>query len=148
MFDAAGEPTKAQAIRYASRERARSKARRERLWRLPLPGWRWWGLTLLKWTIGYGIGLKYFRALAWVIAFTIIGAGVLCLSGQPSEGLAPGVPARVVYSLDQLLPFVEFDEYDKVVLTGGVAYYFYALKLIGWVLASFLVTGLAGLTQK
>jgi hypothetical protein len=34
------------------------------------------------------------------------------------------------------------------VLTGAIAYYFYAQKLIGWALGSFLVAGLAGLTQK
>jgi hypothetical protein len=34
------------------------------------------------------------------------------------------------------------------VLTGGVAYYFYVQKLVGWALGSFLVAGLAGLTQK
>jgi hypothetical protein len=37
---------------------------------------------------------------------------------------------------------------DKVALTGAVAYYFVVQKLIGWVLGSFLVAGLAGLTQK
>ena len=32
--------------------------------------------------------------------------------------------------------------------TAWVTYYFYFHKLVGWVLASFLVAGLAGLTQK
>jgi hypothetical protein len=45
-------------------------------------------------------------------------------SGQPSEGLAPGLPALFVYNLDRLLPIVDFEKYDKVVLTGVVAYYF------------------------
>ena len=77
-----------------------------------------------------------------------VGTGVLYFSGQPSTGLAPGLPARFVYSLDQLLPIVEFEKYDTVVLTGWVAYYFYLQKLVGWALGSFLVAGLAGLTQK
>jgi hypothetical protein len=145
VFQAAGDPTKAQAVRYASRERARRQAWQERLWGLPL---RWLGLTLLKWTIGYGIGLRYFFALGWVLAFWIIGAGVLHFSGQPAVGLAAGLAPRLVYSLDQLLPIVELEKYDEVVLTGGVAYYFYVQKLIGWLLGSFLVAGLAGLTQK
>src|SRR5579862_8912267 len=29
--------------------------------------WRWLGLSLLDWTIGYGYGTKYFRSLLWVI---------------------------------------------------------------------------------
>lgn len=82
------------------------------------------------------------------IAFTVLGAFLLYFSGQPKTGLDAGLPARLVYNLDQLLPIVEFERYDNVVLTGGVAYYFYLQKLVGWVLGSFLVPGLAGLTQK
>ena len=52
-----------------------------------------------------------------------------------------------MYSLDQLLPIVYFEKYDNVVLTGGVAYYFYIQKLDGWALARF-VAGPADLTQK
>ena len=33
-------------------------------------------------------------------------------------------------------------------VTAWIKYYFYAHKLFGWVLASFLIAGLAGLTQK
>jgi hypothetical protein len=98
VFRAAGEPTKANRILYASRERERKEA----LERGNNP--RWTGLSLLKWTIGYGLGLGYFRALVWVVVFTIMGAAVLYFSGQPSQGLAAGLPARLVYSLDQLLP--------------------------------------------
>ncbi|HEV2664080.1 MAG TPA: hypothetical protein VG324_04175 [Blastocatellia bacterium] len=141
-FRAAGDPTKANRILYESRRRARIEAWRQREF------FRWLGSSLLDWTIGYGLGGRYFRALGWVIAFTAVGAGALYFSGQPSEGLAQGLPARFVYSLDQLLPIVEFEKYDKVVITGVVAYYFYIQKLVGWALGSFLVAGLAGLTQK
>jgi len=54
-----------------------------------------------------------------------------------------------VYSLDQRLPIVEFENHEKISLSGGVAYYyFFFQELVGWVLGSFLVAGLAGLTQK
>jgi uncharacterized protein YjbI with pentapeptide repeats len=141
-FRRAGEPTKANRILYESRRRARAEA-----WRR---GWypQWLGSLFLDWTIGYGLGGRYFRALGWVVAFTAVGAGILHFSGQPADGLATGLAARIVYSLDQLLPIVEFEKYDKVVLNGGVAYYFYVQKLVGWLLGSFLVAGLAGLTQK
>jgi uncharacterized protein YjbI with pentapeptide repeats len=134
VFRAAGEPTKADRILYESRERAR----REAAWP------RWLGLSLLKLTIGYGLGLRYFRALWWVGAITLLGTVVLVQSGQGPVGDA----AKVLYSLDQLLPIVELANYDNVVLTGRVFYYFVAHKLIGWLLGSFLVAGLAGLTQK
>ncbi len=56
-------------------------------------------------------------------------------------------------SLDQLLPLVELNEthkelfkmleHSKLALT-----YFYLHKFVGYILASFLIAGLAGLTQK
>jgi hypothetical protein len=56
--------------------------------------------------------------------------------------------AEAAFSLDQLL-HVQLDaEFDKVRLEGWTKYYFYAHRLFGWALGSFLVAGLAGLTQK
>lgn len=82
----AGELDKADQVLYASRERARRVyAGREpthpeaRSW----PRWLW--LSTLKWTIGYGIGLRYFRALLWVIFFTAVGTA-LVVYGQ-GQGL-------------------------------------------------------------
>jgi hypothetical protein len=142
VFHAAGHPAKSSTILYKSRRRARKEAWRQGQY------FRWFGSALLDWTIGYGLGGRYFLALLWVIAFTVAGALILYFSGQPTTGLAPGLAARLIYSLDQLLPIVEFEKYDEVVFTGTVAYYFYFQKLVGWALGSFLVAGLAGLTQK
>jgi hypothetical protein len=141
-FHATGEPTKANRILYESRSRAQAQAMRQHECS------RWFGSFLLKWSIGYGLGRYYSRAIWWVIAFTALGAGIIYLSGQGSSGLPIDLPARLVYSLDQLLPIVELEKYDNVVLKDGVAYYFYFQKLVGWVLGSFLVAGLAGITQK
>jgi hypothetical protein len=153
VFHAAGDPAKSNRILYESRRRARTEAwHHARYERTHLDSiktlFRWLGDCLLDWTIGYGLGGRYFRALGWVIAFTTGGAAILYFSGQPDAGLASGLLARLVYSLDQLLPIVEFEKYDQVKLTGGVACYFYFQKLVGWALGSFLVAGLAGLTQK
>src|SRR5262249_34295752 len=115
-FRPAGGPTQADRTLSESRRRAPTPAGRHH------QTLRWLGSCFLSWTIGYGLGGRYFRALWWVIAFTAIGMGVLYFSGQPVDGLAPGLPARFVYSLDQLLPIVEFEKYDKVVLKGGVVY--------------------------
>ena len=51
--------------------------------------------------------------------------------------------------IDHLLPVVQLikSHYD-IELAGFARYYFYAHKLMGYVLASFLIAGLAGLTQK
>ena len=144
VLRAAGEPTQANRIRYESRERERTAAWEQR----DYAGYaRWFGLTLLNWTIGYGLGLGYFRALGWILVFTLIGTVALYAFRQGPEGLA----AKAIFSLDRLLPIVQLDESHKEVeagLAGRVKYYFYAHKLVGWVLASFLIAALAGLTQE
>ncbi len=40
------------------------------------------------------------------------------------------------------------ESHYTIELAGFARYYFYAHKLMGYVLASFLIAGLAGLTQK
>ena len=109
-------------------------------------GWNWWGSTLLSATIGYGYGYRYFRVLYWMTALVLLGAAVLRASGQ---GRAHKMPWGVSYSLDHLLPIIELRRYhyEEVKLIGWVRYYFYFHKLMGYVLASFLIAGLGGLTQ-
>ena len=55
---------------------------------------------------------------------------------------------RFFYSLDLLLPVVRLREqhYD-IDLQGRVRYYFYVHQIMGYVLASFLIAGLSGLTK-
>jgi cytoskeletal protein CcmA (bactofilin family) len=136
VFRAAGHPGKASAILYAGRERERTES----------AGIRWWGLSLLKWTIGYGLGYRYFQALFWVAGLVVVGAMVLRFSG---EGMRNKMPYGIAFSLDHLLPIVKLRSYHyDVELEGWARYYFYAHKLMGYVLASFLLAGLSGLTQQ
>jgi uncharacterized protein YjbI with pentapeptide repeats len=140
VFRAAGESTKANRIRYESRERERADAWQQEDYA------RWFGLTLLKWGIGYGLGLRYFLALWWIVVFTLIGTIALHVARQGPEG----VSAKAIFSLDLLLPIVQLDAAHNQLeasLAGRVKHYFYAHKLVGWVLASFLIAALAGLTQ-
>ena len=68
-------------------------------------------------------------------------------------------------SFDQLLPIITLDKAHDALIFGDatakpcvapciapqpylVMIYFYAHKIIGWVLGSFIVAGLAGLTQR
>jgi hypothetical protein len=37
--------------------------------------------------------------------------------------------------------------FTEIVLHGSAKYYFYFQKLMGWVLASFLIAGLSGITK-
>ena len=64
----AGEPEKATDILYRARERRRDSLRRTGHWL------RWLGMSLLNWTIGYGLGGRYLWVLGWVLGLTLFGA--------------------------------------------------------------------------
>jgi len=58
------------------------------------------------------------------------------------------MPYGIAYSVDMLLPIIKLRErhYD-IDLPGWPRYYFYFHKIMGYVLASFLIAGLSGLTR-
>jgi uncharacterized protein YjbI with pentapeptide repeats len=137
-----GHPEMANAVLYAGRERERKQA-----WR-SCNKLRATGLLLLKWFVGYGYGQRLlWHPLAWVGLLVAAGTAVLHLTGIPTE-LAGSDAAVVAYSFDTLLPIVELEKsFADVVLHGFAKYYFYFQKLMDWVLASFLIAGLSGLTK-
>jgi len=156
VFRKAGEPAMARGILYAGRERARREARAasshsERATKLRA-GLRYLGMSLLKWTIGYGLGLRYFLCLLWIAVLT--GIGMVFLHYDGTAVLEDGATAQLnfgdslVYSVQQLIPFVEFEKFEQVQLGSLAKWYFYLHKALGYVLAIFLGAGLSGLTQK
>ncbi len=63
-------------------------------------------------------------------------------------GLDMRAAQRFWYSVDTALPLINLNKrHEAVKLRGGVVVYFYVHKLAGFVLASFLVAGLSGLTK-
>jgi hypothetical protein len=74
IFSGVGNRDEAAAIRFYGRERERDEAFEQRKWG------HWIILTLLKISVGYGIGDYTFRALYWLIGLTIVGAAVLQFS--------------------------------------------------------------------
>jgi hypothetical protein len=134
VFQNHGQADDARAIRYDGRERERGES--EGLLR-----YAW--LTTLNWVIGYGHHIE--RALGWTIGLVILGAIVLRISG---EGPKHGLPVGLSYSFDMLLPVIKLrDAHYQIDLVGWPRYYFYAHKIAGFVLASFLVAGISGLTK-
>jgi uncharacterized protein YjbI with pentapeptide repeats len=101
------------------------------------------GLYVHRESIGYGY--RVWRAVPWALAFVFIGITILHFSGE-SRRLHLGSGA--IYSFDMLLPVIKLEENNyKLQLRSGVRHYFYAHKLVGWVLASFLLAGLSGLAK-
>jgi hypothetical protein len=135
VLEAQGEIVLATDVRYAEREADR--ARPQHPWFVS--AW----LTLLKWMIGYG----YYPQLAilWIVLLVALGALVLRVSG---EGPKHHMPWGLSYSFDVLLPGIRLREkHYQVDIASKWRYYFYFHRIMGWVLASFLVAGLSGLTK-
>jgi hypothetical protein len=127
-----GKSEMATAIRYAGRERER---RESSGW------WRYIWLTIFKYSVGYGY--RPWWALIWAAVLVVLGAKVLQFSG---EGLRNNMPYGYAYSFDMLLPLVKLREsHYKIDLLGWARYYFYGHKIMGYLLASFLIAGLSGL---
>jgi len=132
-----GHVSMANSILYAGRERKRTET---------ATGLNWFGLTILKYVIGYGYGYYIFYSLIWIILFIV--TGMLCVWWN-KEGSKRGILWSLFYSLDIMLPIIRLDEshYDDIKLNGFAKYYFYFQTLIGFVLASFLAAGISGLTK-
>jgi hypothetical protein len=133
-----GRAETADAVLYAGKEHERHAAG----WRTP----KWWGMSLLEWTIGYGYGYRYFLSLLWVMGITLLGTIILATTPAGQEFTLAG---KVAYSFDLLLPIVELDKRHSLeAIDGWPRYYFYVHELLGFVLGSFIVAGLAGITKK
>jgi hypothetical protein len=133
-----GHAETADAVLYEGKERERRAAG----WRTP----KWWGMSLLKWTIGYGYGYRYFRSLIWALGITLIGTMIL---GTTPAGQNFTLTEKLAYSFDLLLPIIELDKRHSLeAIAGWGRYYFYLHELLGYVLGSFIVAGLAGITKK
>ena len=101
VLRAHGNPSGANDVLFAARERERSEAWKARAWP------RWLGLSLLRWTIGYGLGWRYFLVLIRILLFTLGGAVILWTSGAdkvpPAAGITRSV-APAVHRLDEAGP--------------------------------------------
>lgn len=138
---AAGHSEMASDILYAAKRRERRKAQQDKQYL------KWLGLCALEWTIGYGFGFRYFLSLVWVVALTAVGAWV---AGTTAVAELNNVTDAAVFSLDRLLPVVDLEKprTESIFIDGWQRYYFIVHKFIGFVLASFVVAGLSGLTKR
>jgi len=144
---AIGRNDAADEVLFTSRDIARRNAQ----------PWRALGLWLSRWVIGYGIGRGYLNAAIVAMAIALVGMGVIAADRAllgPQPGLeAKGTAWMFFAALDHLLPIVTLDkEFGDLLparlLGWGAKLWFWCTALFGWVLGSFLVAGLAGLTQK
>ncbi|GAA2210839.1 oxidoreductase [Nonomuraea monospora] len=106
-----------------------------------LPGYaRFWG-HLQDATVGYGF--RPLRAAAWLVALLAVGTVVFQLVQPPAlkRGEAPDFNA-FMYSLDLLLPIIDFGQEKAFNPGGGTQWLAYGLIAAGWVLATTIAAGL------
>ena len=130
-----GYPGKADAILFAARNHERDSPTTSWLTKAIL--WVQWGL------IGYGY--HNWIALLWFAGLTGLGTWAC---GKSAFGGRMRRSQRYWYSVDMALPIIELNKrHEAVKLTGGVPVYFYFHKMAGFVLVSFVIAGLSGLTK-
>jgi hypothetical protein len=145
ILQKAGYKKKASDILYASKERERKEV---------ASGGYWVYLYILKLLMGYGYG---YRLLLYpcisILILSLIGTPFIYYNGEGKKKLILKGKTRcffwcLFYSFDILLPIIKLDErHYKIDLEGRAKYYFYAHKIFGFILASFFVAGISGLTK-
>jgi hypothetical protein len=146
VLAASGDKEKATEVAFWSRQRERQLAwQNDKIW-------TWLDLSVLAFTVGYGIGAYTFVVLIWVVLITVCGTIVLRFS---PVARAKGWLWCGQAGLDRLLPIIqlspEFDNFfgdpEKSQLNRWQVLFFSLTAIIGWLLGAFLAAALSGLTQ-
>jgi hypothetical protein len=92
-------------------------------------------------TVGYGF--RPARAMAWLLALLLLGTVVYGLHHPPpvEPGKAPDFHAAV-YTLDLLLPIIDFGQDKAFTPHGAYQWLSYLLIAAGWLLATTVVAGI------
>jgi hypothetical protein len=92
-------------------------------------------------TVGYGF--RPARAMAWLVALLVLGSVVYGLHRPPpvEPGKTPDFHA-VVYTLDLLLPIIDFGQEKAFNPHGAEQWLAYLLIAAGWLLATTVITGI------
>lgn len=102
---------------------------------------RFWG-HLQDVTVGYGF--RPLRAAGWLAALLAVGTVVFGVVAEPpplKRGEAPEFNP-LMYSLDLLLPIIDFGQEKAFNPGGGTQWLAYGLIAAGWVLATTIAAGL------
>lgn len=99
-----------------------------------------WGMVQ-NITVGYGY--RPVRAVVWLLALLVIGSVVFGIdrpSRAPSANVGNFNP--VIFTLDHLLPVINFGQGSAFIPKPGTQWLAYGLTAAGWLLATTIVTGI------
>ncbi|MEU4503677.1 membrane-associated oxidoreductase [Streptomyces sp. NPDC024089] len=126
-----GDDVDARAVQLAEQRRRRAT----------LPWYaKLWGCVQDA-TVGYGF--RPTRAGGWLLALLLLGSAAYGLHHPPplEHGKGPGFNAPV-YTLDLLLPIIDFGQQAAFAPTGLYQWLSYLLIAVGWVLATAVAAGI------
>ncbi|MBW8804986.1 MAG: hypothetical protein JF587_14215 [Catenulisporales bacterium] len=116
---------------------AKQRARRRNLPTAARP----WGF-IQDAAVGYGYRPE--RALGWLAALLITGAVTFGLHHPIASGPDQAPPFNpLIYTLDLLLPVINFGQGRAYIATGGYQWLAYLLTAAGWILATTIAAGVA-----
>ncbi|MFJ2769644.1 membrane-associated oxidoreductase [Streptomyces sp. NPDC087300] len=100
---------------------------------------RAWGY-LQDWTVGYGF--RPTRAAVWLFSLLLVGAVTFAVR-EPAALKPEEAPDfnPVFYTVDLLLPIVDFGQESAYAAPGAYQWFGYALVVLGWTLATTIAAG-------
>jgi hypothetical protein len=109
--------------------------------RRPALAWyaRWWG-RLQDITVGYGY--RPARAALWLLALLALGTAIFSVHPPPAfPGTSPPPFSPVIYTLNLIIPVVDFGQAHAFNPHGLEQWFSYVLIAAGWTLATTAATG-------
>lgn len=129
----------ADAVLFAGLERQRAMT----------TGGRYFLMSLHRYLIGYGLGTGYFNAFFIALLLISMGRVILFLTKEDFNH-EQCKKLGFMYSTATLIPAITLDKLylDLCLKNPWAKRYFYIHRASGWVLLSFILAGLAGLSSK
>jgi hypothetical protein len=110
----------------------------------PVMLWSW----LQRWMVGYGY--RPMRALLWLLALLIVGTVWFSLQPMPVEANTDDhlVWNPVLYTIDQLVPIVDFGHKNRWHFDGASQWITAGLVASGWILATTVAAGITRMLRR
>ena len=115
-----------------------------RLLGFPVLLWSW----LQRWMVGYGY--RPMRALLWLLALLIGGSVWFMLQPEPPEANGDDVLVwnPVLFTIDQLVPIVDFGHKNRWRFDGASQWITAGLVASGWILATTVAAGITRMLRR
>ena len=103
--------------------------------------------AVLRVTVGYGY--KTWRAAIWLVVLLAVGSIVFHRFGSPVPTTDRPPPFHpVVYTIDLLVPVVQFGQEDAWRLGGNLIWMAWGYVAAGWILTTSVIAGLSRLLKR